>query len=138
MRKNILVHCVLVLASLGATPLMAATITVSVGRNPSPDGVQPGTEALVFTPNVVNVGPTDTVVFQQSATATGHNVVADDDTFTSGTVKPGTWSLTVGPFAAGTAHLFYCAAHGAPGGVGMSGSIVVGTTPVRLQGFDVQ
>ena len=52
----------------------------------------------------------------------GHNVVADDGTFTSGGVTPsGSFKHT---FAPGT-YAYYCAAHGGKGGVGMAGTVTV-------------
>lgn len=55
-------------------------------------------------------------------TGGGHNVVADDGSFTSGEVTPtGSFKHT---FTPGT-YAYYCAAHGGKGGVGMSGKITV-------------
>ena len=53
-----------------------------------------------------------------------HNVVADDNSFTSGTVAPAPWEYTHTFTAAGN-NPYYCTPHGGPGGQGMSGVIVV-------------
>ncbi len=135
MRKGLSIGSLLIISSLCSAPLFATTFTISVGRDaPTTPGGQ-GIENLVFTPNTVTIGPTDTVVFQQDATLIGHNVVANDNSFSSGNIVSGTWTLTVGPFAAGTTRPFVCQAHA---GEGMTGSIIVQTTPVKLQSFDVE
>ena len=75
-----------------------------------------------------------------------HNVVADDDSFRcangcdgqggSGAPSSALWTATVVFAQPGTVG-YYCEAHGAPGS-GMVGTIVVESTPVTLQSFDVE
>ena len=55
--------------------------------------------------------------------ASQHTVTADDGSFDSGTLNPGD-SFTMTFTAPGT-YAYYCAFHGAPGGQGMAGTIVV-------------
>src|SRR4051812_21765475 len=73
-----------------------------------------------FTPKNLLVNAGDTVTFVNSG-AVPHTATADLGTFDSGTINPGkSYSVVFG--TAGT-FAYYCRLHGAPGGVGMSGSI---------------
>ncbi|HJU39641.1 MAG TPA: plastocyanin/azurin family copper-binding protein, partial [Tahibacter sp.] len=75
-----------------------------------------------------------------------HNVVADDGAFRcangcdgqggNGSPSGALWTATVVFPDPGTVG-YYCEAHGAPGS-GMVGTIVVESTPVSLQSFDVE
>lgn len=53
-----------------------------------------------------------------------HNVLADDNSFTSGSAAPAPWEYTHTFTAAGN-NPYYCEPHGGPGGSGMSGVITV-------------
>lgn len=53
-----------------------------------------------------------------------HNVLADDGSFTSGSVAPAPWEFTHTFTVAGN-NPYYCVPHGGPGGQGMAGVIVV-------------
>jgi plastocyanin len=91
-----------------------ATFTVAVSSN-------------IFSPTAVTIAPGDTVLWQR---ADGfHNVVADDGSFRLGegdSGSPGS-SWTTGRHTFNTAGTFryYCEIHGAPGGRGMSGVVIV-------------
>jgi len=53
-----------------------------------------------------------------------HNVVADDNSFTSGAVSSSAW-VYEHTFNSAGSNPYYCAQHGGPGGIGMSGIITV-------------
>lgn len=98
---------VLVLARLGAAS--AATANVAVTDN-------------AFTAGTVTITAGDTVVWTDSG-ALPHTVTADDNSFDSGNMSTGqTFSRT---FTTPGTIRYYCKIHGAAGGVGMSGTIVV-------------
>jgi hypothetical protein len=75
-----------------------------------------------FTPASLTIKIGDTVRWTNAGG--NHNVVADDNSFTSGTVSSSSWVYeftfnVLGSFG------YYCALHGGPGGSGMSGIIIV-------------
>lgn len=80
-----------------------------------------------FTPDEISIDIGDIVQWDNMQGF--HNVVADDGSFTSGPPASAPWTYsrtfdTPGTFA------YYCQIHGAPGGIGMSGQIIVsGSTP---------
>ncbi len=94
--------------------------------------VTAGGSANVFNPKSLTINAGDTVTFVNGGGF--HNVVADDNSFTSGAPSD-TWSLTQAFPNAGT-FPYYCQIHGGPGGVGMSGSIIVNavTTAAPITG----
>jgi plastocyanin len=59
-----------------------------------------------------------------------HNVVADDNSFTSGSAAPAPWEYTHTFTSAGN-NPYYCEPHGGPGGSGMSGVVIV-QSPVSV------
>ncbi len=114
--------------ALSATSVSAATHVIIVGAN--------GT--LTFSPATLTIPPGDTITFQQDDATFAHNAVSDDGTtFSTGATRFGPWNSVTAPLAAGS-YPFHCTNHGAAGGVGMSGTITVQTTPVRLQRFEVE
>lgn len=116
-RNRFLLCALALLAPLGAR---AATVDVTVG---------PGNS---FSPKSVTVQAGDSVRWT-SAGGT-HNVVADDGTFSSGAPGSG-WTFTR-TFASAGSFAYYCELHGAPGGLGMSGTVTVqagGGTPGALR-----
>lgn len=75
-----------------------------------------------FKPAEVHILPGQTVLWTNSDPVQ-HTVTADDSSFDSGLVDPGTtFSMS---FDAPGAYQYYCQPHGGPGGVGMSGVVVV-------------
>jgi plastocyanin len=76
-----------------------------------------------YSPAVVFIQPGDTVTWTYSAGAMGHQVRADDDSY-SNPVAPAPWSFSH-VFPAAMTSRYYCGPHGGPGGVGMSGVVVV-------------
>lgn len=76
---------------------------------------------FVFVPDVLNIAPGDTVIWESVQGV--HNVVADDGSFSSGS-PTANFSYQRTFDAVGDVP-YYCQPHGAPGGLGMSGRIVV-------------
>lgn len=75
-----------------------------------------------FAPVRVTVTAGETVFWSNNG-ANPHTVTADDGSFDSGTLNPGD-GFSLAPGTSGTIP-YFCRFHGAPGGVGMSGVIVV-------------
>ncbi|MFN7962914.1 MAG: Calx-beta domain-containing protein [Thermoanaerobaculia bacterium] len=110
--------------------LMAASVAGATTFNVQ---VGPGT---TFSPSTVNISVGDSVRWTNSGGF--HNVRADNDSFrcangcdgSGGDGSPSTsaWSAVVTFNTAGTFR-YYCEIHGAPGGGGMSGMVVVGQGP---------
>lgn len=75
-----------------------------------------------FSPQTITIAPGDTVTWTNNGSM-NHTVTADDNSFSSGSVLPGNSFThtfdTVGSFP------YYCQFHGAAGGVGMSGVVIV-------------
>jgi len=74
-----------------------------------------------FTPAAVTISPGTTVSWTNAGGF--HSVVADDGSFTSG--DPAASFTFVRRFDTPGVYRYYCAVHGAPNGVGMSGIITV-------------
>lgn len=84
---------------------------------------------FVFTPAQIVI-PVGATVTWTNASGT-HNVVADDGSFTSG--APSTQFTFERQFTTPGTYNYYCILHGAPGGSGMSGRVVVtGATDVSV------
>ena len=85
-----------------------------------------GTSDPFFSPTTVTIAPSELVTWQSASTSfASHPLVSEDGLWTtpsSGRSLTHTFP-TVGSFR------FYCQNHGGPGGVGMSGTVVVTTTP---------
>jgi LPXTG-motif cell wall-anchored protein len=81
---------------------------------------------LTYSPKALTVQAGDTVVWTNTS-AIPHTVTADDNSFTSVSLAPGqTFSHT---FASAATVPYHCAFHGAAGGFGMAGTIVVQAAP---------
>lgn len=77
---------------------------------------------FLFAPAARTISTGDSVTWTFADTFP-HNVVADGGAFTSGAQQVGgTYQFT---FANAGTYAYYCAVHGGPGGVGMSGTITV-------------
>lgn len=81
-----------------------------------------------FTPSNITVLVGDTV--RWSAVQGHHNVRADDNSFTSGPPATAPWIFNHVFVVAGN-NPYYCEPHGAPGGLGMSGVVIV-NNPVSV------
>ena len=101
--------------------------------------------SMAFTPTTVNINAGDTVTFKYAGGGLPHNVVADDNSFrcatscsgNGGNVSTAAWTAVV-PFTKAGTFRYYCELHGGPGGVGMSGTVIVhaATTPsINLGGY---
>jgi plastocyanin len=112
----------ILLAGVASAGHAATTVNVTVGAN----------GALSFSPKTVTINVGDSVKFTNAGGS--HNVKADnnsfrcargcDDTGGSGGISGTLWTFTRTFNTAGTV-AYYCENHGAPGGNGMAGSIVV-------------
>jgi plastocyanin len=110
---------------LPGTAVQATTFTVTA------------TAGLKFTPATLTINAGDTVIWQNSGGG-NHNVVADDDSFTNGSLSSANWTYSHTFTTAGTVG-YYCSAHGAPGS-GMHGTITVNSVappppPINLGGY---
>jgi len=76
----------------------------------------------IFTPDMLTITVGDTVrwINEQGF----HNVVADDNSFTSGPPASASWAYDF-VFTTAGVNPYYCEVHGGPGGSGMSGVITV-------------
>ena len=103
-----------------------------------------------FSPVNVTVTAGDTVTWTYAGGAAPHNVVSDPGQVTTfrcangcdgaggdGTPSATGWTSTVSFTTPGTV-AYYCEIHGAPGGIGMHGTVIVNPVPVELQTFDVE
>ena len=77
---------------------------------------------LSFDPTPVEIDPGGTVEWQNMGGF--HNVVADDGSFTSGPPSDA-WTSFSHAFTAPGIYAYHCAIHGAAGGVGMAGVVIV-------------
>ena len=117
MRYKTLIMIISSAAFLAPLSASAAQINISIGDN-------------LFQAPSVTINQGDTVVWKNNGTI-NHTVTADNSFFSSGTLAPGqSFSYT---FSAPGTFRYYCAFHGAPGGVGMSGTVVVVQQVVQTQ-----
>ncbi len=78
-------------------------------------------DPMAFTPPKANINTGDTV--QWIWRGSGHSTTADDNSWDSGVQdSPFTYSHT---FPTAGTYPYYCSQHGAPGGIGMAGTVVV-------------
>jgi plastocyanin len=83
------------------------------------------TTSNTYSPATVFIEPGDTVTWTYAGGPMPHQVLADDGSYmTPVSGAPWTFSHT---FPTAMTSRYYCAPHGGPGGVGMSGVVVVGT-----------
>jgi len=76
----------------------------------------------VFVPPQVEFVAGNTLTWSSDG-AEQHTITADDGSFDSGIINPGdTFAFT---FDASGTYPYYCQIHGAPGGIGMSGMVIV-------------
>jgi plastocyanin len=112
------------------TAALALTITSAVAgaqeMDEGPTVVYEGPAVLAqnlqFTPNVLTI-PAGTTLTWINGDPFQHTVTADDGTFDSGLVDAGqAFSLL---FPDPGVYAYYCIPHGAPGGAGMAGTVIV-------------
>jgi plastocyanin len=108
---------------LTSSPTPETTSTADPGEG-TPD--QPAAiriQDAAFQPSELTIPVGTTVIWTQSSNLP-HTVTADDGRFDSGTLQNGDiFQLT---FREEGRYPYYCAFHGGPGGIGMSGIIIVG------------
>jgi plastocyanin len=76
----------------------------------------------IFIPGQAEILAGDTLTWTQDG-AEQHTITADDGSFDSGIINPGdTFAFT---FDASGTYPYYCQIHGAPGGIGMAGTVIV-------------
>jgi plastocyanin len=79
-------------------------------------------KSFSFVPATLTISAGTTVTWTNNDPV-NHTVTADNGSFDSGVVLPGdSFSFT---FNTPGNYLYYCSIHGGPGGVGMSGMIIV-------------
>jgi plastocyanin len=123
--------------ALTATPLTLALVLVigaSAITSRQTSAQQPGAVSLhdnFFDPTTIDVAAGTTIVWDNAGQG-GHTVTSDAGVFDSGQeesqwLSPGqTFSFT---FTQAGTYPYHCALHGAAGGVGMSGTVVVENPP---------
>jgi plastocyanin len=123
--------------ALTSTPLTLALVLVigaSAIASRQTAAQQPGAVSLhdnFFDPTTIDVAAGTTIVWDNAGQG-GHTVTSDGGTFDSGQEKtqwlsPGqTFSFT---FPQAGTYPYHCALHGAAGGIGMSGTVVVENPP---------
>jgi plastocyanin len=90
---------------------------------------------FTFTPKQLTIKVGDVVKWTNAGGF--HNVIADDNSFTSGPASTSAWVFEHTFNSPGT-NPYYCVIHGAPGGVGMSGVITVEiATDVQDEGISI-
>jgi plastocyanin len=86
---------------------------------------------MTFTPSDLTITVGDTIRWENQGGF--HNVVADNGSFTNGAPSSSAWTYAKAFTIVGE-YQYYCAIHGSPGGVGMSGIIrIVGLTGIMDQ-----
>jgi hypothetical protein len=78
----------------------------------------------MFDPKTITVNMGDTVAWKIDG-QNEHTVTADDGSFDSGDLKTGEKTSFSFTFAKAGTFAYHCKYHGGPGGVGMSGTVVV-------------
>ncbi len=120
MRTSPILALAVVVAAAAAQPAAAASQTVKA------------TPAFAFVAKRVAVKPGESVTFTNLGGV--HNVKFEDGLFTQPAAPdPALWTTPARMFTVAGEYRYYCALHGAPGGVGMSGTVFVnasGTVPV--------
>lgn len=105
--------------------LLFMALLVACGGPAAPQGPAVSTLDNTFSPQVLHINPGQTVTWVNNG-QTIHTVTADDHSFDSGDFNSGkTYTHT---FTQPGRYPYFCQLHGAAGGVGMAGVIVVGNT----------
>lgn len=115
-------------------PFVLLGLAFVLKTNQSPNSAQ-DTEIVTvsdsqFTPAQVTINVGDSVMWVNEGSLP-HNVNADDGSFRSGDPSTGAWTYTFTFTTPGT-YPYHCEVHGAPGGIGMSGTIIVQGEPPLL------
>lgn len=112
----------------GATnsPLSFSATAEAAEPPPPPPGVTVQVRPdNTFEPSTVTIQPGESVTWEWEEGSGRHNVVPDgEEPAPSGILSEGPLTYTYTFDTPGT-YRYYCVAHGAPGGIGMSGTVVV-------------
>ena len=103
--------------------LLPLLLFAAVSANAADHAVKVGGNGLSFSPSSLTINKGDTVTFTNAGGF--HNAVADSGIFNSGSASSSAWSYTTPAFNTAGTFGYFCAIHGAAGGVGMAGSITV-------------
>ncbi len=116
-----------ILPWLGLIPLilMWMTLLVACSGASTPQGPTVSVIDNEFGPKELHINPGQTVSWVNNG-QTAHTVTADDQSFDSGNFDSG--KVYTHTFTRPGRYLYYCVLHGADGGVGMAGVIVVGNS----------
>jgi plastocyanin len=109
-------------ATATPTPTNTPGGTIPPPITPTPQTVVVDTRDFVFAPNSIKIHVGDTVQWQRSAGF--HNVRADNNSFNNGP-PTNTWTTFSRTFDQVGTFAYHCEEHGAPGGVGMAGVVIV-------------
>jgi plastocyanin len=114
------------LASGAHESVSTITVTGAGSQTTSGTSATPGTLAISmnansFSPNTVTIN-SGTVVTWTNTDSMNHTVTADNGSYNKSLAPGESYSLT---FTIRGEYKYYCALHGAAGGVGMSGKIIV-------------
>lgn len=116
-----------------------ATVIFTAMSGPDPDAsntVHVLSEGNRFEPAEITIFVGDTVNWYWPPSSAGHNIVPDDGDLPPHSGAPDAYPRShTFRFTAPGVHRYYCAVHGGPGGVGMSGTITVllpGSEPRHL------
>jgi plastocyanin len=118
---------VFALALIGAFSVAGIVVRPPAARADE-DGAHVEAQDDYFQQEFVRI-PVGATVDWENTGRNPHNVIADDGSFTSQTLTPGSGTFSV-TFDHPGAFRYYCSFHGAKGGVGMSGIVVVGDATV--------
>lgn len=105
-----------------ATEKPTATPTATQTPAPTQASADVSMKSFSFVPATLTISAGTTVTWTNDDPF-NHTVTADDGSFNSGVVAPGdSFSFT---FDTPGNYLYYCSIHGGPGGIGMSGMVIV-------------
>lgn len=110
-------------AAVSATPVAATAAAAAPTTAPAANAVTIVMKDFEFSEKTTTIKAGTSVVFANQGTKK-HTATADDNSFDTGVVAPGASSAPIKFDKPGT-FPFYCQFHGAPGGVDMSGVIIV-------------
>lgn len=106
-----------------------ATVLFTAMSGPDPEDantVHVLSEGNRFEPAEITIAVGDTVNWYWTPTSAGHNIVPDDGDLPPHSGAPDAYPRSHSfRFTSPGVHRYYCATHGGPGGVGMSGTITV-------------
>jgi plastocyanin len=118
---------------VGVVALLAVGIALLSDKSQTGGGDEQGAYEVIanlddfFDPQVLRV-PVGTAVEFRNFGQNPHNVTADDGSFASDTLQHGDEFKV--SFDKPGVYAFNCSLHGGPGGIGMSGTVVVGDVPL--------